>query len=86
VKDKQAAKSIRSELVYHVGKLLLATTFLAVAGCGGNTSAEDTSQESDREHFLSDQQKALERSKAAAKAMEEAAQQRADDTQRARDS
>ena len=55
-------------------KLLLAACVLAMAGCGGGSQSKE---QGDGEHFLSDQQKALEQSEAAAKAMTEAAAERA---------
>ncbi len=61
--------------------LFLVTCLLAVAGCGGDSQSK---KKADGEHFLSAQQKALERSKAAAKAMTEAATERARQTEDAR--
>jgi outer membrane murein-binding lipoprotein Lpp len=52
-----------------------------LTGCGDEKAAEAPA---DTEHFLSDQQKALEKSKAAAAAMEETAAERARQTEDAR--
>jgi len=64
--------------------LLLATCALAMASCGDESSRSSESETPSGEHFLSDQQKALEQSKAAAKAMEEGAAERARQTEDAR--
>lgn len=53
---------------------------LAVGGCGGDKPA----RQPNAEHFLSDQQKALEQAKAAAAAAQEAAAERAQQTEDAR--
>jgi hypothetical protein len=50
---------------------------LGVAACGDSSDAPD---QGDAEHFLADQQEALERSKAVAEAMEDAAAERARQT------
>ncbi|MCZ6709269.1 MAG: hypothetical protein O7B25_02785 [Gammaproteobacteria bacterium] len=62
------------------GTLLLAACVLTIAGCGGGSQ---NTEKADGKHFLSDQQQALERSKAAAKAMTEAAAERAEQTEEA---
>ena len=61
--------------------VLLAIGLLALAACGG----ESSQQEPDGEHLLSDQQRALEKSKEMAEAMENAAKERAEQTEAARD-
>ncbi len=62
--------------------LLVAACVLAMAGCGGGSQS---TEQADGEHFLSDQQRALEKSKEAAKAMTEAANERATQTEVARE-
>lgn len=66
--------------------LLLVVCVLALPGCGEGSSdpAAESNADGDREHFLSEQQEALERSKAVAEAMEAAAAERASQTEDAR--
>jgi len=59
----------------------LAFCLLALVGCGGTDSNDSAS---DGEHILSDQQRTLESSKAAAAAMAEAAEERARQAEEAR--
>lgn len=77
---ERPVERLRSALRTACGVLCVAACLLAVNGCDGDKQAEQP----DPEHFLSDQQKALERSKAAAAAMEEAAAARARQTEDAR--
>jgi hypothetical protein len=72
--------------------LILTTILLTVAACGSSPDASSqqdatrsANEPADGEHFLSEQQQALERAKAAARAMEEAASQRAQQTEAAHD-
>ena len=64
---------------------LLVISLLGVTACGGESSNKSEPDGADTEHFLSDQQRALEQSKAAAAAMEKAALERAKRTEDARD-
>jgi hypothetical protein len=65
--------------------LLLVISLLGVTACGGESSNTREPEGADTEHFLSDQQRALEQSKAVAAAMEKAALERASRTEDARD-
>lgn len=62
--------------------IAFAICLLTLAGCGGATDKTDSATDGD--HFLSDQQKALESSKAAAEAMADAAKERARQAEEAR--
>jgi hypothetical protein len=64
-----------------VNALILAACVLTITACGGGSQSKE---KSDGEHFLSDQQQALEQSRATAKALTEAAAERAEQTEDAR--
>ena len=63
--------------------ILLATCLLIIGGCGASSSSQDKDS-AESEHFLTEQQRALEKSKAAAKTMTDEATERAQQTEDAR--